>query len=193
MDKVARKLTIVMLGLATLAGFAFWIFASPAAVAQDQPFLPTAEVCGPPTIQSAVGRVNVRSGPGVSYDRIGSAAPGDAYEVLDETGGWYAINFNGEKGFVYGTFVTLGQGQPTSAGGGTGAPAAPPVDSLPFTANYALRMRATPDRNAADRIRRRLSPRAGKQGERARARTTRARRRRRDHGHDDDRCDQRAL
>lgn len=102
---------------------------------------------------TATVRINVRSGPGTNFNRIGAASPGEVYALLDtsDPNGWYAIDYNGQRGFVFSNFINVGQGQPTAGGGGSSpVPSAPPVDSLPFTANYALRMRATPDRNAAE-------------------------------------------
>jgi uncharacterized protein YraI len=118
-----------------------------AGAAPAQPLVPAQ-----PTTQtvSPTVRVNVRSGPGTNFDRIGAASPGESYALLDtsDSNGWYAIDYNGQRAFVFSTFVTVAQGTPT--GGGASAPAAPPVESLPFTANYALRLRATPDSTSAE-------------------------------------------
>jgi hypothetical protein len=107
MSKVARKLTLLFLGLVVLAGSAVWIIASPTAVAQD--FLPTAEACGPSTVQSSVGRVNVRGGPGVEFEVI---AVLEFLEVRPITGrtsyaGWWQVQLaDGNAGWVVSDAVT---------------------------------------------------------------------------------------
>jgi hypothetical protein len=153
MDKVARKLTVVILGLAALAGFSFWIFASPAAVAQDQPFLPTAEVCDPPTIHSAVGRVNVRNGPGVDFEVIALL---EFLEVRPITGrtsfaGWWQVQLaDGNSGWVVSDAVTaqgnLGVVPVVEVSLPGGASPAPPWNPTadPQCAAVAVEMTATP-------------------------------------------------
>lgn len=51
--------------------------------------------------------VNIRSGPGTSYDKMGSAKTGDTLTVIGTSNGWYKISFNGKTGYVAGNFVTL--------------------------------------------------------------------------------------
>lgn len=50
----------------------------------------------------------VRSGTGTSTAKIGSAKPGEKYELLGQAGSWYKINFKGTPGFVYYWFVQQG-------------------------------------------------------------------------------------
>ena len=52
--------------------------------------------------------LNVRSGAGTNFDRIGAIHPGMAFTVLDETNGWYQITYNDGTGYVSGEYVTLG-------------------------------------------------------------------------------------
>ena len=48
-------------------------------------------------------RVNVRSGPGSSYDSIGSARPDDVYPYLGTQNGWHCIQYTPFlTGYVYG-------------------------------------------------------------------------------------------
>ena len=55
------------------------------------------------TIVNASGGLNVRSGPGTSYGRIGSLFNGDTINVLENAGGgWYKISYPGTNGAVEG-------------------------------------------------------------------------------------------
>ncbi len=88
-------------------------------------------------------RVNIRSGAGTTFPRIGTLAPGEAYAVTGESNGWVSLDFNGQTGWVSAAFVSVSAGQPTASG--SAAPAAPSVSSLSFTVDYTLRLRAAPD------------------------------------------------
>ena len=48
----------------------------------------------------------VRSGLGTAATKIGTALPGEKYELLGHSGSWYKINFGGTPGYVYYWFVT---------------------------------------------------------------------------------------
>jgi uncharacterized protein YraI len=85
--------------------------------------------------------VNVRAGAGTSFRRIGAASPADSFALRGEIGDWYEIDFNGQTGYISKQFSTLSN---------TPAEAAPPVESLEFTANYALRLRAAPTSESAE-------------------------------------------
>ena len=60
----------------------------------------------------AVSTLNVRTGPGLSYTRIGQIRPGTAYPVVGEQFGWYTINYNGQTGYVSSQYVRSVQGGP---------------------------------------------------------------------------------
>ena len=67
-----------------------------------------AEIIDPiDSLTPTVDLLNVRSGPGVENDLIGSIGPGEVYAVHDEQDGWYTINFQGQVGFVSGEYVEL--------------------------------------------------------------------------------------
>ncbi len=51
--------------------------------------------------------LNVRTGPGIDHDRIGSIAPGEVYVAHTEEDGWYTINYQGQTGYVSGDYVEL--------------------------------------------------------------------------------------
>jgi len=52
--------------------------------------------------------LNVRSGPGVAYNRIGRAAVGDRFDILAKSdNGWYLIDFGGTEGWVSADYVRV--------------------------------------------------------------------------------------
>ena len=52
--------------------------------------------------------VNVRSGPGTEYDRIGGATAGEAYTITGKSADsqWWQIDFAGQSGWIYGVLMT---------------------------------------------------------------------------------------
>ena len=53
-------------------------------------------------------QVNVRSGPGVNYDVLGSVSRGTVLEVTDRSNGdWYAISYEGRTGYISSGYVAL--------------------------------------------------------------------------------------
>ena len=62
--------------------------------------------------------LNVRSGPGTGYSRIGSLPNGASVTILGTSNGWYQISYNGGTGYVSASYVTLNGG---GGGGGTGS------------------------------------------------------------------------
>ena len=54
------------------------------------------------------GDMNVRSGPGEEYDRIGGATVGEEFRItgVNEDGDWWRIDFGGEAAWIYAPFVT---------------------------------------------------------------------------------------
>lgn len=57
---------------------------------------------------TVTGDVNVRSGPGTSYTKLGLAEKGEELTVTGMTGtGWYQISYNGKTGYVAGNYVTI--------------------------------------------------------------------------------------
>lgn len=68
--------------------------------------IPTQEAA--PFCVIASETLNVRSGPGLAYDRIGQAVQGERYEILASSGtGWYLIDFGGREGWVSGDYVEV--------------------------------------------------------------------------------------
>jgi hypothetical protein len=83
---------------------------APAQTATPAPPTPTLEPTAEPptptpepasfTVTSAT--VNVRSGPGTSYSRVGQLKAGQTYEILgkNDTGDWWQFSFNGDSAWV---------------------------------------------------------------------------------------------
>lgn len=52
--------------------------------------------------------LNVRTGPAISFERVGTVSPRVVFVVLGEENGWYEIEFDGEPGhYVSGEYVDL--------------------------------------------------------------------------------------
>lgn len=61
--------------------------------------------------------LNVRSGPGTNYRKIGALANNASVTINGSSSGWYAINYSGTQGYVSASYVSV-------TGGATSAPAA---------------------------------------------------------------------
>jgi len=58
----------------------------------------------------ASGTVNIRNGPGTSYDIVTQASSGDRLPILTKSGDWYCVNRpSGEKGWIAGWLVNVEQ------------------------------------------------------------------------------------
>lgn len=51
-------------------------------------------------LDTGIGYLRVRSGPGKSYDEIGRATVGSKYTYLGQQGDWYKIVFEGDEGWI---------------------------------------------------------------------------------------------
>ena len=60
------------------------------------------------TIVNAGGGLNIRSGPGTSYDKVASAQNGAEVTILGEENGWYQIKYNNtDTGYVSKDYVSV--------------------------------------------------------------------------------------
>jgi uncharacterized protein YgiM (DUF1202 family) len=59
--------------------------------------------------------LNVRTGPGTNFDRIGLLYSGDTVSITGETNGWYQIDYRGQVGYVSGDYISVAG---SSTGGG---------------------------------------------------------------------------
>lgn len=76
---------------------------SPIATEEAGSVAPPADICA----VVAPGSVNIRSGAGTNFTAIGSLSAGDFAEVIGQNAGWYAINYNGQTGWVFGDVVRI--------------------------------------------------------------------------------------
>ena len=49
--------------------------------------------------------VNVRSGPGTSFEKIGFADTTDYFEIIGEENGWYKVKYLNQEGYIYKDYV----------------------------------------------------------------------------------------
>ena len=56
-------------------------------------------------VESGGSTLNVRSGPGTSYDRLGSLNDGAVVDITGVDSGWYKISFSGSTGYVSGDYL----------------------------------------------------------------------------------------
>lgn len=114
-----------------------WIFA-PYVVAADAEDVPVVGMAmaetSPPTeiaIVTVDGDLNVRSGPGEEYDRIGGAAAGEEFVITgrDEDGEWWQIDFDDQTGWIYAPFVTAANAGNVPIVGDSMAETAAPADT----------------------------------------------------------------
>lgn len=51
--------------------------------------------------------VNIRVGPGTSYNKIGKANSGDTFAYISTTGAWHNIRYNGQSAYISSTYSTI--------------------------------------------------------------------------------------
>ena len=56
--------------------------------------------------------LNVRKGPSISFDIIGTLSGGDKVKIIGESNGWYKIEYNGTYGYVSGSYIELDYTKP---------------------------------------------------------------------------------
>ena len=55
----------------------------------------------------ASARLNVRSGPGTEYEKVGTLKRGQVIDVVSLDNGWYEINYKRKTGYVCATYVKV--------------------------------------------------------------------------------------
>lgn len=101
---------------------------------------------------TADANMRVRRGPGIDQPRIGAMNAGESYPLVEDLGSWYAIDFNGQTGYVSALYASISQGS-AAGGGASAAGGGAPVTTgaaLDYIVDYTLRMRAAPDRSSAE-------------------------------------------
>ena len=59
------------------------------------------------TVVSGIRSLHFRSGPSMEAGIIGYLHPGDQMEVLEKSGDWYHVTFNGITGYVHGKYLNV--------------------------------------------------------------------------------------
>ncbi len=57
---------------------------------------------------TASGRLNVRSGPGSSHNKVGTLSGGDKVTILKKDGIWYNVKQGDKEGWVHGSYISTG-------------------------------------------------------------------------------------
>lgn len=98
-----------------------------------------------PTVETitakAKSNVNIRSGRGTGYDRLGKVEEGQEIEVVKDTdeNGWVMVVYNGENGFIMTDYLEYVEGD-SSADGDTGSSE---TEGRKITVNDTLNIRAS--------------------------------------------------
>ena len=54
-------------------------------------------------------QLSVRKGPSTQYSRVGSLYKNKSVKILDESNGWYKINFNGKERWISKKYIKIGK------------------------------------------------------------------------------------
>lgn len=85
--------------------------AAPAPAATEPPAAEPTPTPAPQTAEAVINiaLMNVRSGPGITYALVGGANQGESFAITgkDPTGTWWEVDFNGQKGWLFGELVTV--------------------------------------------------------------------------------------
>lgn len=61
--------------------------------------------------------LNVRSGPGTGYSKLGMLYRGNSVSINSKTGDWYTISYNGKTGYIHSDYITISGGSSSSKTG----------------------------------------------------------------------------
>ena len=92
--------------------------------------------------------INVRSGPGTSYNRIAMVDEGKRIAILNKDGDWYRVSFDGTTGYILSDYVTPdGGGTPANAAGTSSKPQTVDrsVGNATVTGGETINVRSGPD------------------------------------------------
>lgn len=108
---------------------------TPVAEEETTETVPPAEV----PIVTAGGDLNVRSGPGEEYDRIGGALDGEEFVITgkNEDGEWWRIDFDDQTGWIYAPFTTVTNAENVPIVGDSMADSPAPTDETETAAPEA--------------------------------------------------------
>ena len=100
--------------------------------------VPAAATATPESPMVTIGNVlmNVRGGPGTNYNVIGTASPGQKFQITGKNpglGDWWQIDFRGQTGWVYGQLVTATNSETVQVALAIPAPPPPTATPIPPT------------------------------------------------------------
>ena len=100
--------------------------------------VPAAATATPESPMVTIGNVlmNVRGGPGTNYNVIGTASPGQKFQITGKNpglGDWWQIDFGGQTGWVYGQLVTATNSETVQVALAIPAPPPPTATPIPPT------------------------------------------------------------
>lgn len=75
--------------------------------AQEIPSEEKAELVIVKRVRILSDNINVRTGPGTDYERLGSVYSGFDYDLVEEGEEWTKIIFNGKEAYVYSEYVEI--------------------------------------------------------------------------------------
>lgn len=59
------------------------------------------------TVVDGISALHFRTGPGTDYEIIGYLHSGDQVEIIEQSGDWYKVTFNGKTGYAHGKYLTV--------------------------------------------------------------------------------------
>lgn len=84
--------------------------------------------------------VRLRSGPSTSHAILGTYQPGTTMTVTGEDGDWYKVSYDGQDGYVYKTYLTIG-----GSGGSTASDSVTAMSDTSATVVSPVHFRTGPD------------------------------------------------
>lgn len=81
---------------------------TPTPVVSVQPTTnPSNQPTYPGTVVGVDKQLNIRSGPGTNYEKVGQLKNGDVVQIYSETESWFCIAYNGTKAYVHAQYIEV--------------------------------------------------------------------------------------
>ena len=116
--------------------------ATPATPNESKAETPAPSVSGTGKLNTNGSSLNMRSGPGTSYSRVGSIPASATLTITGKENGWYKTSYNGVSGYVSGDYVIF-----TAAATETPAETPTPTEPKPTETPSASQTPSTPSTN----------------------------------------------
>ena len=85
------------------------------------------------------GNINVRSGPGTGYSRVTILGTGKRVAVVETSGNWYKISFDGKAGYIMSSYVIRDGEASSAAPAAPAAPAPAPATAVTVEGNATVK------------------------------------------------------